>query len=111
MQSLGFSLERDVRPGEAVWFDLDGDVRTAQCHDDPILSPCVFEYVYFGRPDSVLDGISVYESRKLVREQLMSATTAAAAAAAATAAVLRTACKSTYATDASSLYVVTPTHF
>jgi hypothetical protein len=56
-----------VRPGEAVWFDLDGDVRTAQCHDSPLLSPCVFEYVYFGRPDSVMDGISVYRARQLVR--------------------------------------------
>ncbi|CAM9423034.1 unnamed protein product [Phaeothamnion confervicola] len=64
IDSLGYRLERDVSPGEAVWFGLDGTVVAEMCHPKPILSPCVFEYVYFGRPDSVIDGVSVYRARQ-----------------------------------------------
>ena len=52
---------QDVSPGEAVFVDLDGIVSKQICHTNPVLTPCVFEYVYFARPDSVMDGVSVYE--------------------------------------------------
>ncbi|KAG5178907.1 amidophosphoribosyltransferase [Tribonema minus] len=66
IESLGYTMQRDVRPGEAIWFGLDGTVRAQMCHDAPVLSPCVFEYVYFGRPDSIIDGVSVYRARQLM---------------------------------------------
>jgi len=58
-----FALERDVAPGEAVFIATDGTVRTEQCSDNGSLHPCIFEYVYLARPDSVMDGISVYQAR------------------------------------------------
>ncbi|MBA1149374.1 amidophosphoribosyltransferase [Ectothiorhodospiraceae bacterium WFHF3C12] len=60
---LGFQLIRDVEPGEAVFIDLDGRLHTMQCADDPRHSPCIFEYVYLARPDSMIDDVSVYKSR------------------------------------------------
>jgi hypothetical protein len=57
----------DVKPGEAVFISLKGSFEKRMCHDSPVLAPCIFEYVYFGRPDSTLDGVSVYIARKLVR--------------------------------------------
>ena len=63
-------LERDVAPGEAVFVHLDGRVQTQQCADNPHLNPCVFEYVYLARPDSVMDGISVYQARLNMGETL-----------------------------------------
>ncbi len=54
---------RDVAPGEAIWIDQTGRFHARQCADDPRLSPCIFEFVYLARPDSVMDGTSVYESR------------------------------------------------
>lgn len=95
-QSLGCELVRDVKPGEAIWFGLDGQVLNSMCHDEPALNPCIFEWVsvcelvggiammslparphaalfppgllqvYFSRPDSVIDGVSVYHARQLV---------------------------------------------
>lgn len=56
----------DVHPGEAVFVSLKGEIQTQMCHDSPLLAPCIFEYVYFGRPDSTMDGVSVYEARKEV---------------------------------------------
>ena len=61
--ALGFKLERDVRPGEAVIIRNDGSINTRICHPNPKLTPCIFEQVYFARPDSVIDGISVHSSR------------------------------------------------
>ena len=63
MVGLGFKLERDVAPGEAIWFDFKGNVETRQCAEHAVANPCAFEYVYFARPDSVIDGISVYGVR------------------------------------------------
>ena len=63
MVGLGFKLERDLAPGEALWIDFRGNVETRQCAEHPACNPCAFEYVYFARPDSVIDGISVYGAR------------------------------------------------
>lgn len=60
---LGFDLIRDVAPGEAVLIDLQGNLYTRQCAAAPQLAPCIFEYVYLSRPDSMLDDVSVYKSR------------------------------------------------
>ncbi|HEY7904530.1 MAG TPA: amidophosphoribosyltransferase [Casimicrobiaceae bacterium] len=63
LSSLGFEIVRDVAPGEAIFIDYAGDMHARQCADHPELVPCIFEYVYLARPDSVMDGTSVYESR------------------------------------------------
>ncbi|MBU6459784.1 MAG: amidophosphoribosyltransferase [Proteobacteria bacterium] len=67
---LGFDLERNVAPGETVFIDLDGNFYSQQCAENTVLSPCIFEYVYLARPDSVIDGISVYETRLRMGERL-----------------------------------------
>ena len=63
LENGGFEVVRDVMPGEAVFVDLDGHLHTKQCAADPRLVPCSFEYVYLARPDSIMNGISVYEAR------------------------------------------------
>lgn len=63
LENIGFEFVRDVAPGEAVFIDLDGNLHTHQCASAPKLSPCIFEYVYLARPDSVLDGVPVYDVR------------------------------------------------
>lgn len=68
--SLGFSIIRDIEPGEAVFITKDGELHTRQCTENPQYSPCIFEYVYLARPDSIIDGISVYNSRLLMGEAL-----------------------------------------
>ncbi|MGE4370624.1 MAG: amidophosphoribosyltransferase [Burkholderiaceae bacterium] len=68
--ACGFTLERDIQPGEAVFIDLDGNVSFRQCAEDPKLVPCVFEYVYFARPDSVMDSVSIYNARLTMGEYL-----------------------------------------
>src|SRR5581483_6916577 len=70
LEALGFQVLRDVAPGEAVYVDLLGQLHTRQCADNPVLMPCIFEYVYLARPDSVMDGASVYESRLLMGGEL-----------------------------------------
>jgi amidophosphoribosyltransferase len=59
----GFQVMRDVAPGEAILIDTSGNFYNRQCAQNPTLNPCIFEYVYLARPDSVIDGISVYETR------------------------------------------------
>ncbi|HUX64693.1 amidophosphoribosyltransferase [Sulfuricella sp.] len=67
---LGFKLLRDVAPGEAILVDVDGQFHSRQCAAKASLNPCIFEYVYLARPDSVIDGVSVYESRLRMGESL-----------------------------------------
>lgn len=67
---LEFKVVRDLAPGEAVVITLDGQFFARQCAPNPVVSPCIFEHVYLARPDSVIDGISVYESRLKMGEKL-----------------------------------------
>jgi len=68
--SLGFTKLRDVDPGEAVFIDKNGELFSQQCADNPIKRPCIFEYVYFSRPDSNIDEISVYKARMRMGKKL-----------------------------------------
>jgi amidophosphoribosyltransferase len=70
LEGLGFTLLRDIAPGECVVITQDRQIFSKQCADRTILNPCVFEYVYFARPDSLMDGISVYDARLKMGETL-----------------------------------------
>lgn len=63
LDALGFELVADLGPGEAIYITKEGDVHVQQCASEHRLTPCIFEHVYFARPDSVIDGISVHKSR------------------------------------------------
>jgi amidophosphoribosyltransferase len=63
LDALGFEPERDVAPGEAVFIDLTGRVHTRQCARRTQYTPCIFEFVYLARPDSIIDRVSVYKAR------------------------------------------------
>ena len=67
---LGFELLRDVGPGEAVYIDEQGRLHSQQCAEAADHTPCIFEYVYFARPDSIIDNISVYKARMRMGELL-----------------------------------------
>ncbi|MFC4655955.1 MULTISPECIES: amidophosphoribosyltransferase [Rheinheimera] len=66
----GFTVMRDVAPGEAVYITEGGDLFTQQCAENPSYAPCIFEYVYFARPDSTIDNVSVYASRVAMGKKL-----------------------------------------
>jgi amidophosphoribosyltransferase len=70
LEGTGHEFERDIAPGEAVFISLDGQVSRQQCAANPQLYPCIFEFVYLARPDSTMDGISVYQARLNMGETL-----------------------------------------
>jgi amidophosphoribosyltransferase len=70
LEGLGFKFVRDLAPGEAVFIDLEGNFYAQQCAQNVSLNPCIFEYVYFARPDSIIDGTSVYDARLRLGETL-----------------------------------------
>ncbi|MDQ1923645.1 amidophosphoribosyltransferase [Massilia pseudoviolaceinigra] len=70
LEGMGFRFLRDIAPGEAVFIDMDMKLHERQCADNPSLNPCAFEYVYLARPDSILDGASVYATRLKMGEYL-----------------------------------------
>ena len=70
LDMLGFTLERDLHPGEALFIDLDGRVHSSRPEDAAPFAPCIFEYVYFARPDSVMNGVSVQRSRMRMGKRL-----------------------------------------
>jgi amidophosphoribosyltransferase len=70
LDTLGFQIMRDVAPGEAVLIDIQGNFHSKQCAEHTLRAPCIFEFVYLARPDSLIDGISVYESRVKMGEHL-----------------------------------------
>ncbi|HEX8610644.1 MAG TPA: amidophosphoribosyltransferase [Telluria sp.] len=70
LEGMGFRFLRDIAPGEAVFIDMDMKLHERQCAENPSLNPCAFEYVYLARPDSILDGASVYATRLKMGEYL-----------------------------------------
>ena len=70
IEGIGFEFVRDVAPGEAIFIDTEGKVHSRLCADNAISSPCIFEYVYFARPDSSIDGVNVYNCRLRMGELL-----------------------------------------
>ncbi|MFG6402311.1 MULTISPECIES: amidophosphoribosyltransferase [unclassified Microbacterium] len=70
LENAGFEVVRDLHPGEAVFVSLDGTLHSRLCAPDAQLVPCSFEYVYLARPDSIMNGIAVYESRLRMGERL-----------------------------------------
>lgn len=70
LTSNGFEIIDNVAPGEAVFFGLDGKITRKQCAKNFQLSPCLFEFVYFARPDSIIDNISVYKVRMSIGKKL-----------------------------------------
>ncbi|MEY3229653.1 MAG: hypothetical protein RL474_541, partial [Pseudomonadota bacterium] len=70
LEGLGYTFVRDVIPGEAIYIDLDGNFHTRQCAPSASLNPCIFEYVYLARPDSTIDGVTVYNVRMRMGDYL-----------------------------------------
>ena len=70
LEGTSHQFDRNIDPGEAIFIDLQGNVHAKQCADAPTLKPCIFEFVYLARPDSVMDGISVYQARLNLGETL-----------------------------------------
>lgn len=70
LTGCGFKVIRDIKPGEAIFIDQNSKIHTYQCVPTLAYKPCMFEYVYFARPDSTIDNISVYKARLRMGEQL-----------------------------------------
>ena len=73
LEGVGYKTVRDIAPGEAIWIGFDGEICSRICEPEGMkarLNPCLFEYVYFARPDSVIDGTSVYSARLAMGETL-----------------------------------------
>ena len=70
LSALEFDIEGDLKPGEAVFITLEGEIHRKVCHSKPSKNPCIFEYVYLARPDAVIDGISVMRSRLRMGQKL-----------------------------------------
>jgi amidophosphoribosyltransferase len=70
LESGGYDFVRDIEPGEAVFIAVDGEMTSKQCAKNPRLVPCSFEYVYLARPDSIMNGISVYDARLRLGDRL-----------------------------------------
>ncbi|MBY0468684.1 MAG: amidophosphoribosyltransferase [Burkholderiaceae bacterium] len=70
LEGTGHVMTRDVAPGEAIFITPEGQIHAQQCAENPSLHPCMFEYVYLARPDSIMDGISVYQARLNMGETL-----------------------------------------
>jgi amidophosphoribosyltransferase len=70
IEGTGHRVTRDVAPGEAIFIDLQGRIHAQQCAENPSLNPCMFEFVYLARPDSIMDGVSVYQARLNLGETL-----------------------------------------
>lgn len=70
LEGLGFTVVRDVEPGEAIYIDMDGNFHAKQCAINSSLNPCIFEYVYLARPDSTIDGVTVYNVRMRMGDYL-----------------------------------------
>jgi len=70
LTGLGYETVRDLDPGEAVYITQDGEMHSRHCAEQTQLTPCIFEYVYFARPDSVIDSVSVYSSRLAMGRKL-----------------------------------------
>lgn len=70
LENADYEVVREVEPGEAIFITTEGELHSKQCATDATLAPCAFEYVYLARPDSVMNGISVYESRLRMGDRL-----------------------------------------
>ena len=68
--TLGYEIVRDIMPGEAIYITLDGEVYTKQCAENPKYNTCIFEYVYFARPDSIIDDVFVHKARMRMGHKL-----------------------------------------
>ena len=70
LDALGFNVVRDVKAGEVIYIDKNGELHSNVCDSSRTSSPCIFEYVYLARPDSIIDGSSVYKARMRMGEYL-----------------------------------------
>lgn len=70
LDALGYQLQDDIHPGEAIYITKQGEIYREQCADNPVHAPCLFEYVYLARPDSIVEGISVHKIRSLMGKLL-----------------------------------------